>query len=65
MIVTADSIAGNLLLFFLAKQIAPIFDGFLLERGVRQLSLGGKDVTKQLAASVNAKVTYIHAYSET
>lgn len=37
-------------------QIAPIFDGFLLERGVRQLSLGGKDVTKQLAASVNAKI---------
>lgn len=41
---------------FRFAQIAPIYDGFLLEKGVRLLNLGGKDVTRQLAALVNAQV---------
>lgn len=40
-------------------QIAPIYDGFVLEKGVRQVQLGGSDVTRQLAALVNAKVMRI------
>ncbi|CAN0506211.1 unnamed protein product, partial [Laminaria digitata] len=36
-------------------QVAPIFDGFVLERGVRQINLGGRDVTRNLGALVNAK----------
>lgn len=38
------------------EQVAPIFDGFLVERGMRTLGLGGKDITSQLGALVNAKV---------
>ena len=37
-------------------QVAPIVDGFILERGMRHIDLGGRDVTNQLGALVNAKV---------
>eukprot|EP00752_Nemacystus_decipiens_P006185 g5581.t1 len=37
-------------------QVAPIFDGFVLEKGIRWVGLGGKDITKHLGALVNAKV---------
>lgn len=38
--------------------MAPIFDGFVLETGIRWVGLGGKDITRHLAALVNAKVQY-------
>ncbi|CAM9974102.1 unnamed protein product [Ectocarpus sp. 6 AP-2014] len=39
-----------------ARRVAPIFDGFVLETGIRWVGLGGKDITRHLAALVNAKV---------
>ncbi|CAM9761669.1 unnamed protein product [Pylaiella littoralis] len=37
-------------------QVAPIFEGFMLEKGIRRVGLGGKDITRQLGALANAKV---------
>eukprot|EP00903_Cladosiphon_okamuranus_P016371 g15098.t1 len=37
-------------------QVAPIFDGFVVEQGIRWIGLGGKDITRHLGALVNAKV---------